>query len=232
MNTVSPNFNDRNVGQFVDMVVIHYTGMPSADAARKNLCDAEARVSSHYLIDEDGAVSRLVDEDKRAWHAGVAWWRGALDVNSRSIGIELVNPGHEFGYQAFPDVQMDALISLIKAIGRRHKIPARNIIGHADVAPGRKQDPGELFDWHRLAKNGIGLWPEGATHVNASTENVAAMLNAYGYDVVDLKATLTAFQRHFRPEKVDGIADVETIGRLVRLLDMAVAQDGLIPAHA
>lgn len=232
MNAVSPNFNDRVVGQFVDMLVIHYTGMRTAKAALENLCDGETRVSAHYLIDEDGSVSRLVDEDKRAWHAGVAWWRGALDVNSRSIGIELVNPGHEFGYCDFPDVQMDALTSLIKAIRRRHKIPARNVVGHSDVAPQRKQDPGERFNWHKLTKAGIGLWPEGAPPVQVSQANVSAMLNAYGYDVVDFKATITAFQRHFRPERVDGVADPDTIGRLVRLLDLAAADDGLIAANA
>lgn len=228
MNVVSPNFNDRHMGQLVDMLVIHYTGMESEKAATDNLCNSTAAVSAHYIIGQDGSVNRLVDEDKRAWHAGVAWWRGALDINSRSIGIELVNPGHEFGYQPFPEKQLDALISLSKAILRRHHIPARNIVGHSDVAPMRKSDPGELFDWQRLAKSGIGLWPSGAVPMEASLENVTAMLSAYGYETVDLPATIAAFQRHFRAERVDGIADGQTIGRLAKLLDLTLVDDSII----
>ncbi len=229
MNAVSPNFNDRKPGQCIDMLVIHYTGMESEKAAVDNLCNTDAGVSAHYVITEDGSVSRLVDEDKRAWHAGVAWWRGALDINSRSIGIELVNPGHEFGYQPFPELQMEALISLAQAIMSRHHIPARNIVGHSDVAPTRKSDPGELFNWQRLAKSGIGLWPDGAVSSAKETkEDVSAMLSAFGYETVDLEATISAFQRHFRPELVDGTADAETIGRLSRLLDLTVADDQII----
>ena len=228
MNTVSPNFNDRHMGQCIDMLVIHYTGMESEKAAMDNLCNVDAGVSAHYIISEDGSVNRLVDEDKRAWHAGVAWWRGALDINSRSIGIELVNPGHEFGYQPFPELQMDALISLAQAIMRRHHIPPRNIVGHSDVAPTRKSDPGELFNWQRLAKSGIGLWPDGWVPKNAPVEDVSAMFSAFGYETADMDATITAFQRHFMPERVDGIADDETIGRLSRLIDLTLTDDQII----
>jgi len=220
MNVVSHNFNNRNSGQGVDMLVIHYTGMQSEKAAIDKLCNANAGVSAHYIISEDGSVNRLVDEDKRAWHAGVAWWRGALDINSRSIGIELVNPGHEFGYRDFPDAQMQALIGLAVSILRRHNIPPRNVVGHSDVAPTRKTDPGELFDWHRLARSGIGLWPEGASNLSASADDIKTMLAAYGYETADMTATIKAFQRHFRPELVDGVADDETIGRLAKLLDL------------
>jgi len=228
MNIISPNFNDRKSGQCVDMLVIHYTGMQSEKAAIDNLCNPSVAVSAHYIIGEDGSVNRLVDEDKRAWHAGVAWWRGALDINSRSIGIELVNPGHEFGLRPFTELQMDALISLAQAILRRHHIPPRNIVGHSDVAPMRKTDPGELFNWQLLAKSGIGLWPDGATRTNVGVQNIGAMLSAYGYETVDLQATIKAFQRHFRPELVDGIPDDETVGRLIRLLDMTVQDDHII----
>lgn len=228
MNIVSSNFNDRKLGQCIDMLVIHYTGMESEKAAVDNLCNSDTGVSAHYIIGEDGSVNRLVDEDKRAWHAGVAWWRGALDINSRSIGIELVNPGHEFGYHAFPELQMEALIGLAQAILRRHHIPPRNIVGHSDVAPTRKSDPGELFDWRRLAKSGIGLWPDGAVPVSARAEDVGAMLSAFGYETVDLQATIKAFQRHFRPELVDGTPDDETIGRLNRLLYLTLSDDSII----
>ena len=155
----SPNHDSRPPGAAIDMLVLHYTGMIDARAALDRLCDPAAKVSAHYLIDEDGAVHRLVAESRRAWHAGRAVWRGNGDVNGASIGIELVNPGHEFGYRPFPDPQMDALIALARAILARHPIPARNVVGHSDVAPARRADPGELFDWARLAAAGIGLWP-------------------------------------------------------------------------
>jgi len=218
---VSPNFNDRPGARVVDMLVIHYTGMETCEAALQRLCDADAEVSAHYLIAESGEVHRLVDEDKRAWHAGLAWWRGATDVNGRSIGIELENPGHEFGYRAFPDAQMEALAALGHAIVQRHPIPARNVVGHADVAARRKLDPGELFDWKRLAGSGVGLWVDGAPPVHATAEKVEAMLAAYGYETADPAAAVAAFQRHFRPARIDGIADAETAGILKALLDAA-----------
>jgi len=204
IETPSPNFGPRN-GQTVDMLVLHYTGMPSAAQALARLCDPAAEVSAHYLIDEDGAVHALVDEAMRAWHAGRSFWRGATDVNSRSIGIELVNPGHEFGYRPFPEAQIAALTELAQGILARHPIPAHNVVGHADVAPARKQDPGELFPWRRLAAAGIGLWPEPAEPI----ADAMAALAAFGYDIADPPAAVTAFQRHFRPARVDGVADEE-----------------------
>ena len=217
---VSPNFNDRPIDVPIDMLVLHYTGMESAEVALDRLCDPEAQVSAHYLIEEDGTVHRLVDEDKRAWHAGVSWWRGSTDVNSRSIGIELVNPGHEFGYRAFPEDQMVALEGLASAILNRHPIPARNVIGHSDVAPSRKEDPGELFDWARLAEKGIGLWVLDAQPQAVSDQDLKAMLLAFGYDTSDINAALLAFQRHFLPSQLTGQADLETVGRLAALLEL------------
>jgi len=214
----SPNYNNRPCGLPVDMLVLHYTGMETCEAALERLCDADALVSAHYVIDEDGTVHRLVDEDKRAWHAGVAWWRGAMDVNGRSIGVELVNPGHEFGYRDFPDAQMVALENLCCGILKRHSIPPQNVVGHADVAPQRKQDPGERFDWKRLASFGVGLWVEGADPISISADDMRVMLEAYGYDVTDLAAAVAAFQRHFRPSLINGQSDGETAGLLKALL--------------
>ena len=207
----SPNFDDRPVGQAIDMLVLHYTGMTNARAALDRLIDPAAQVSAHYLIDEDGSVVRLVDETKRAWHAGVSMWRGQAGVNARSIGIELVNPGHEFGYRAFPDAQMQALEDLAGAILVRHPaIVAANIVAHSDVAPTRKQDPGELFDWRRLAAQGIGVWPT-ATVVEPTAESrVGESLTAIGYDVTDVTAAVVAFQRRFAPHRLDGVPDLDT----------------------
>jgi len=216
---VSPNFNDRPDGVPIDMLVLHYTGMQTCDAALDRLCDPDVGVSAHYVIEEDGTVHRLVDEDKRAWHAGVSWWRGAADINGRSIGIELVNPGHEFGLSPFPQPQMQALVALSRAILNRHPIPLRNVVGHADIAPRRKQDPGELFDWSFLAAHGVGLWVADAPPAHATDDELNAMLAAFGYEIDDLHATLSAFQRHFRPSRVDGRADAETVGLLKALLD-------------
>jgi N-acetylmuramoyl-L-alanine amidase len=154
----SPNFNDRE-GHAVDMLVLHYTGMKSGLNAIDRMCDTTAEVSAHYMIEEDGRIFQLVDESMRAWHAGKSYWRGHTNINQRSIGIELVNPGHEFGYRDFPEVQMQSVIWLCKEILVRHDIPARNVVGHSDVAPVRKDDPGERFPWQRLAGEGIGLWP-------------------------------------------------------------------------
>ena len=156
----SPNHDARPDGLAVDILLLHYTGMTSGEAALARLCDPAAKVSAHYCIDEDGSVSRLVPEARRAWHAGAGHWAGAGDINARSIGIELVNPGHEFGYRAFPEAQMTALMALARDILARHPIPAARVLGHSDVAPLRKEDPGELFDWQGLAAAGIGLWPE------------------------------------------------------------------------
>lgn len=223
----SPNFDDRPPGHVIDMLVIHYTGMQSAGAALARLRDPAAQVSAHYLIDEDGSVTKLVDETKRAWHAGVSMWRGKSGVNARSIGIELVNPGHEFGYRPFSDAQMRALEELIRAIVARHpQIERANIVGHSDVAPTRKQDPGELFDWRRLAANGLGLWPTTAVSDPIAESEVGAALAWIGYDVADRTAAIVAFQRRFAPHRLDGIPDLETRQALAGVLAAAVADAG------
>lgn len=214
----SPNFDIRRGGA-VDMLVLHYTGMRSGAEALERLLDPEAKVSAHYVVEEDGTIHALVPEGRRAWHAGLSWWRGETDINSRSVGIEIVNPGHEFGYRAFPDRQIEAVIRLSLGVLSRHSIAPRNVVGHSDIAPTRKQDPGELFPWARLKTYGIGLWPfEGGEQADLEAEVVLTMLTAYGYDVREPAAAIAAFQRHFRPERVDGIADAETTGRLHRLL--------------
>ena len=205
----SPNHDDRG-GAPIDMLVLHYTGMTSGAAALERLCDVEARVSAHYTIDEDGTVYRHVPEDRRAWHAGVSHWAGISNVNARSIGIELVNPGHEYGYRAFPDVQVAALIRLSQGIVMRHPVATSQVLAHSDVAPARKEDPGELFPWEKLAAAGIGLWPQGI-----AGEVGPEGLVRYGYDPdAPQDKVITAFQRHFRPAKLDGKWDSECAGLL------------------
>ena len=205
----SPNCDARPPGAVIDTLVLHYTGMLSAQAALDRLCDPAAGVSSHYVVDEDGQVHALVPEGLRAWHAGVSCWRGRTELNATSIGIEIVNPGHEWGYRPFPALQMAAVCELCLAVLARHPILARNVVGHSDVAPGRKQDPGELFDWRGLAANGVGLWPGPD---EAAVEDVGAALAAIGYGPDP--AALAAFQRHWRPDRVDGLADAQTRVRL------------------
>ncbi len=225
----SPNWNERPPGARVDTLVLHYTGMRSAREALDRLCDEVAAVSAHYLIDEDGTVVGLVPEARRAWHAGRSAWLGTADLNDRSIGIELVNPGHEFGYRAFPEAQIAACLDLGLAIVRRWPIPPRRVLAHSDIAPERKLDPGELFPWRRLAAAGLGLWPEAiAPAAGPEPPAITALqtdLAAYGYAVprhgwLDRATTdvITAFQRHFRPERVDGLPDAETAVRLRGLL--------------
>jgi len=217
----SPNHDARG-GQAVDMLVLHYTGMRTGDEALRRLCDPDAKVSAHYMIEEDGRVFRLVPEDRRAWHAGVACWAGRRDINARSIGIELVNPGHEFGYRDFPAQQMDSLVILCTDILARHAIAPERVLGHSDVAPARKQDPGERFDWAALARAGIGLWPgelslaDGAPSEPAFLEQLA--LFGYATDDAPPQEVIAAFQRHFRPSAVTGQADGECAGRLAALL--------------
>jgi N-acetylmuramoyl-L-alanine amidase len=213
----SPNWDERPDGVPIDTLILHYTGMQTADAAIARLCDPVAHVSSHYVVEEDGTVWALVAEDKRAFHAGVSHWRGHDGLNGRSIGIEIVNPGHEWGYRPFPAAQMQAVTALCQAILARHPIPARNVVGHSDVAPDRKEDPGELFDWPGLAAKGVGLWPApGADPV--PEDAVTAGLQAIGYPIPDLATTLRAFQRHWRPGRVDGQPDGETRLRIADLL--------------
>lgn len=213
----SPNQDDRPAGVPIDTLVLHYTGMTSARAAIDRLRDPLARVSSHYVVEEDGLVWQLVPEPRRAWHAGISAWRGHTGLNDRSIGIEIANPGHEWGYRPFPALQMAAVCDLCLAILARHPIPPRNVVGHSDIAPDRKQDPGELFDWPGLAANGVGLWTDAIGPAVPETETAAALL-AIGYPVPDLAITVAAFQRHWRPTRVDGIADAETRGRIGAVL--------------
>lgn len=215
----SPNHDARPEGQEIDTLILHYTGMQSGEAALARMCDPEAKVSAHYCIEEDGRIFALVGEERRAWHAGVALWREASDINARSIGIELVNPGHEFGYRPFPPAQMAALKGLALDILARHPIPSARVLGHADVAPLRKEDPGELFDWRGLAAAGIGLWPEeGSAAVLESAVAAALKRIGYGYTNEDLPAVIRAFQRHYRPGSISGSADAETRRRMAALL--------------
>ena len=178
------------------------------------MCDPDAEVSAHYMIDEDGSIIQLVEEDYRAWHAGEGYWRGHRDINARSIGIELVNTGHQFGYRPFAESQMRRLETMALDIVRRHQIPARNVVGHSDVAPRRKEDPGELFDWFRIFDFGVGVWPERASDCEIDDDEATHLLQAFGYETVDLAATLKAFQCHFRPANINGKLDEETAGLL------------------
>ncbi len=213
----SPNFNDRLLP--VSMVVLHYTGMPSAAAALDRLADPAAEVSAHYVVAEDGVVVRMVDEARRAWHAGKSFWRGVTDVNSASVGIEIVNPGHEFGYRPFPEPQMAAVEALVAAIAARYRVAPGNVVGHSDIAPARKDDPGELFDWPRLARAGLAdVVPAAATDPGWTDAGFLAALGRYGYDASDGPAATVAFQRHFRPRDIGGVIDGECRGVLLELL--------------
>jgi len=219
---LSPNCNERKLP--ISMVVLHYTGMPTMQEALDRLCDPAAEVSAHYLIDEDGTVIRLVPEEKRAWHAGRSYWRGITDVNSASIGIEIVNPGHEFGYRPFTEAQMESLIPLLSSIMARHNIDPANVVGHSDVAPARKQDPGELFEWEVLARYGLAL-PTPKPRIRLLHENPGAFylsLERWGYDITEGRAAVAAFQRRFRPRIVDGELDGE-VGAL--LFELLIARD-------
>jgi N-acetylmuramoyl-L-alanine amidase len=218
IETPSPNFDERTMA--VSILVLHYTGMVDAAAAIARLTDPAAKVSSHYIVAEDGQVLRLVAEDKRAWHAGKSHWRGIDNLNSCSIGIEIVNPGHEFGYRPFPEAQIDALIPLVSDIIQRHGITRGNVVGHSDIAPARKQDPGELFPWHRLAKLRLAL-PRPTKNLmdpHWSDAGFLLALNRFGYDITDPLAATVAFQRRFRPELHDGTIDGECRAILLGLL--------------
>ncbi len=213
----SPNFGERRLP--VTMAVIHYTGMRTADAALDTLTSPASGVSSHYMIAEDGTVFALVDEDKRAWHAGAGSWRGITDVNSASIGYELVNPGAEFGYTPFPEPQIAALIDLLRAAFARWPIPPAWVIGHSDLAPTRKDDPGELFAWGTLAEAGLATRvPAGEADPGWTDAGATMALARYGYGVADARAALVAFQRHFRPARVEGVWDAQSRAVLLALL--------------
>ncbi len=231
----SPNFDARTAPP--EILVLHYTGMKTGPEALDRLRDPEAKVSSHYMVEEDGHIFRLVPEERRAWHAGVSYWKGARNINGVSVGIEIVNPGHEWGYRPFPNVQIAAVIDLIADIRTRWTIPNDRIVGHSDVAPGRKDDPGELFPWKRIAEAGHGLWvdappapgeplAEGAEGVDVFA--LQAGFTRLGYDLppsgkfdAATKAVVVAFQQHWRQDKVDGIADGKTRAQLMALLRLA-----------
>jgi len=215
----SPNWNERTLP--INMVVLHYTEMKPVDAALDRLCDPEAEVSAHYLISEEGLVTRLVPEEKRAWHAGASYWRGHKDVNSASIGIELDHPGHALGYREFADAQIDALIPLLHRIMREYDIPRANVVGHSDVAPARKTDPGELFPWERLAEYGLCIKRPEKLELGDPFDNDGAFylaLERFGYDITDGHKAVEAFQRRWRPERIDGEIDGQLRAVLFQLL--------------
>ncbi|MCH2038995.1 MAG: N-acetylmuramoyl-L-alanine amidase [Rickettsiales bacterium] len=231
----SPNFNQRPEGCQIEMLILHYTGMRTMQDALSRMCDPEAEVSAHYMIDEDGTIYRLVADADRAWHAGLSYWRGRERLNDVSIGIEIVNPGHEFGYRPFPSAQMDAVLSLSQSLMKQHHIDPFNVIGHSDIAPERKQDPGELFNWKLLSEHQIGVWSdqEGDTKATASPGDegklvfdIQQKLSHYGYLIkndgifgMKTKQVITAFQRHFYPEHVDGNWNMVCSNRLDDLIN-------------
>jgi N-acetylmuramoyl-L-alanine amidase len=232
----SPNHGERKGNGAPDMIVLHYTGLSDNEHAIRQLCSPSSEVSAHYVVLQDGHIVQLVAESRRAWHAGTAAWAGETDINSCSIGIEIANPGHENGYPAFPRRQIAAVTALCRSIFTRHRIPPERVLGHSDVAPARKQDPGEKFPWRLLAASGIGLWVKPAPIVqvrpiftlgetNPAVEEAQALLARYGYDVTPTGYfdggtldAVAAFQRHFRPQRVDGILDVSTLETLKALL--------------
>jgi N-acetylmuramoyl-L-alanine amidase len=241
-NAPSPSFNARH--GLPDMLVLHYTGMQTGEAALARLRDPAAEVSAHYLVEEDGRIFALVPEERRAWHAGRGVWQGETDVNAASIGIEIVNPGHEFGYRAFPDAQIEAVIALTADIRSRWSIADARIIAHSDLAPERKEDPGELFPWKRLAQAGHGLWFEPAQEriaalggfLQVGDEGIGVVvlragLHRLGYGLqpgstydAETATTVKAFQRHWRQSRVDGVADGETRATLMGVLQLATAE--------
>jgi N-acetylmuramoyl-L-alanine amidase len=231
----SANYGDRAKGRQPDMIVLHYTGMPEVEGAIRQLCAAGTDVSAHYIVLEDGRIVQLVPEAKRAWHAGVSSWAGEEDINSCSIGIEIVNRGHDWGYPEFPLRQIAAVIALCRGIMLRRKVPSHRVLAHSDIAPARKKDPGEKFPWHSLANSGVGHWVQPAPIVHGESlklgsinENVEGMQRAlarYGYGVPvtgkydgPTMEVVSAFQRHFRPARVDGVADHSTLATLQSLI--------------
>lgn len=231
----SPNFGERRDGKKPDMIVLHYTGMPDAELALRRLCDPKAEVSAHYLVDVDGQITQCVPESMRAWHAGASHWAGETDINSCSIGIEIANGGHDWGYPDFPLRQIAAVIALCKGIIIRREIAPHRVLAHSDIAPARKKDPGEKFPWQRLHESGVGHWVRPspvragtALALGAEGNAVLALQNAlksYGYDIAPTgqydaptEQVVAAFQRHFRPARVDGIADGSTMRTLEKLI--------------
>jgi N-acetylmuramoyl-L-alanine amidase len=231
----SPNYGDRNKGRLPDMIVLHYTGMPDVEGAIARLCSVGTDVSAHYIVLEDGRIVQCVPEAKRAWHAGLSFWAGEEDINSCSIGIEIINRGHDWGYPDYPLRQTAAVIALCRGIMLRRNVPPQRVLAHSDIAPGRTKDPGEKFPWHSLANSGVGHWVQPAPIVRGETLNLGSTgeeveglqqsLARYGYGVAlsgkydaETMEVVTAFQRHFRPARVDGIADHSTLVTLQALL--------------
>ncbi|HYD19063.1 MAG TPA: N-acetylmuramoyl-L-alanine amidase [Patescibacteria group bacterium] len=232
----SPNFGPRAGGKQPTHLILHYTDTRTTFDALQILQNPERQVSSHYLVGDNGQVMRLVPEEMRAWHAGKSWWSGETDINSTSIGIEIQNPGHGFGYVPFPQVQMQAVAELCRDILSRHKILPYHVLAHSDIAPARKKDPGELFPWESLAKSHIGLWPRvtdrdeiEAEEMEGDNDRIKSYLTSYGYDPsLDLPVLLTAFQRHFEPEAFAdetkiGIASLRTLARLKAVVRQRLA---------
>ena len=214
----SPNWNERKLP--VSMVVLHYTEMKPVESAIARMCDPAAEVSAHYCITEEGEVIRLVDESRRAWHAGASCWRGLRDVNSASVGIELDHPGHALGYRPFAEAQIEALVPLLARIVRAYDIPRANVVGHSDVAPSRKVDPGELFPWEWLAEYRLCL-PTPRIELGDPFDNDGAFMLAlerYGYDITEPAKAVEAFQRRWRPHRIDGVIDGEIRAILFQLL--------------
>lgn len=215
----SPNCNARRGTDVPSLLVLHYTGMKTADEALARMCDPVAEVSAHYMVDEDGSVTQMVDDESRAWHAGVSHWAGEADVNSHSIGIEIVNLGHEFGYRPFSEVQIAAVMALSKSLIQRHNISPLGVVAHSDIAPDRKTDPGELFPWQRLANEGIGLWPqpndmdkEAAADLITNQDALHILLCGLGYDpMAEFSDIIMAFHRRYCPEKFDANANPEDL---------------------
>ena len=231
----SPNFGDRAGERAPDMIVLHYTGMPTGASALEWLCREESQVSSHYFVHEDGRVDQLVPEARRAWHAGKSFWKGETDINSCSIGIEIANPGHPGGLPDFPEKQIEAVVELCRDCGQRWSIAPERVLAHSDIAPIRKVDPGEKFPWHVLHREGVGHWVEPAAigggrffqrgDRGQPVEAIQSMLSLYGYGIdvtgdfcEKTEGAVAAFQRHFRQQRVDGIADISTLDTLHRLL--------------
>ena len=225
----SPNHNERRGNRTPDMILLHYTGVADNQSAINHLCNPISEVSAHYVVLQDGYILQLVAESRRAWHAGVSAWAGETDINSCSIGIEIANPGHEHGYSDFPKRQIAAVTALCRSIFTRHRVPPHRVLAHSDVAPARKRDPGEKFPWKVLAGSGIGLWVKPAPirpaepfftlgETNPAIEETQTLLAKFGYDVPasgyldgTTRDAVAAFQRHFRPQRVDGIVDVSTL---------------------
>ena len=230
----SPNHDQRALP--ISLLVLHYTGMETGAAALAHMCSPEAKVSAHYMVEEDGRVFQLVDEMRRAWHAGISSWEGEADLNSATIGIEIVNGGHDFGLPVFPGIQIDSVCELAGAIMKRHKIPLFGLLAHSDIAPSRKKDPGELFPWQALAAKGIGVWPElksddcrqlfgkGMRDRGVSILQTGLAYLGYGIEVTGVldaatSTVITAFQRRYRPSKIDGCVDVQTMEILTWLAE-------------